>query len=98
MAANSAEPGRQVKVAAISIGFGGDHDQKLKLAVEHLETAGRGGVDIACLPEEFAGTNPEPLHGPTVHAIAELARRFKMYVICPIREQADEGPYNTSVL
>ncbi|MHC4520304.1 MAG: hypothetical protein ACYTAS_17070, partial [Planctomycetota bacterium] len=43
-------PGRQVKVAAICIGFGGDHDTKLKLAIDHLHTAGRNGVDIACLP------------------------------------------------
>ena len=43
-------PGRQVKVAAICIGFGGKHDVKLKLAIEHLHTAGKNGVDIACLP------------------------------------------------
>ena len=91
-------PGRLVKVAAICIGFGGDRDQKMKLATEHLETAGRLGVDIACLPEEFAGTKAEPIAGPTVTAIAELARRFEMYVICPIREQAIDGAYNTAVL
>ncbi len=91
-------PGRQVKVSAICIGFGGDHDTKMKLAAEHLETAGRLGVDIACLPEEFAGLKAEPIRGPTITAIAELARRFGMYVICPIREQAADGDYNTSVL
>ena len=51
-------PGRQVKVAAICIGFGGKHDEKLKLAIEHLHTAGRNGADIACLPEESVGTCP----------------------------------------
>jgi len=63
-------PGRQVRVAAICIGFGGDHDEKLKLAVDHLHTAGKEGVDIACLPEEFAGTGAEPIPGPTTQAIA----------------------------
>ncbi len=91
-------PGRQVKVAAICIGFGGDRDEKLKLAVEHLHTAGKNGVDIACLPEEFAGTQAEPVPGPTTDAVAELARQYNMYVICPIREQADERQYNTAVL
>lgn len=98
-AAPSAVPGRQVKVAAICIGFGGNHDEKLKLALEHLEIAGQQHVDIACLPEEFAGTaTPEPIPGPTVNAVAALARKHSMYVICPLREQADSGQYNTAVL
>ena len=91
-------PGRQVKVAAICIGFGGDHDQKIKLALEHLETAGQKGVDIACLPEEFAGITPELVTGPTVSAVAALAKKHGMYVVCPIREQAGEEQYNTAVL
>ncbi len=92
-------PGRPVKVAAIAIGFGGEHDAKLKLAIDHLETAGREGADIACLPEEFAGTNAEPIPGPTTSAVAEPAKTHRMYVICPIREQAADGrQYNTAVL
>jgi hypothetical protein len=91
-------PGRQVKVAAIAIGFGGDHDQKLKLAIEHLETAGEHGVDIACLPEEFSGEKAEPVPGPTTNAVGELAKKHHMWVICPIREQARDEEYNTAVL
>ncbi|NQT01514.1 MAG: carbon-nitrogen hydrolase family protein [Planctomycetes bacterium] len=91
-------PGRQVKVAAICIGFGGEHDVKLKLAIEHLHTAGKNGVDIACLPEEFAGTEAEPVPGPTTKAVARLAKKYNMYVICPIREQAGDEQYNTAVL
>ncbi len=91
-------PGRQVKVAAICIGFGGEHDVKLKLALEHLHTAGKNGVDIACLPEEFAGTEAEPVPGPTTKAVARLARKYNMYIICPIREQAGDEQYNTAVL
>ena len=91
-------PGRQVKVAAIAIGCGGKHDAKLKLALDHLETAGRQGVDIACLPEEFAGFTAEPIPGPTTKAVAEAARKHHMYVTCPIREQAGDRQYNTAVL
>ena len=91
-------PGRQVKVSAICIGFGGEHDEKLKLAIEHLHTAGQNGVDIACLPEEFAGTKAEPVPGPTTDAVAKLAEKYNMYVICPIREQAGDRQYNTAVL
>lgn len=93
------QPGRRVKVAAIAIGCGGDHDKKLKLAIEHLEIAGRNGVDIACLPEEFAGCVAEPISGPTTKAVGELAKKHHMYVVCPIREQAADGrQYNTAVL
>ncbi len=91
-------PGRRVKVAAIAIGFGGQYEAKMKLAREHLEAAGRSGVDIACLPEEFAGTTAEPIPGPTTDAIASFARKHKMYVVCPIREQAGKEQFNTAVL
>ena len=91
-------PGRQVKVAAICIGFGGDHAAKMKLAAEHLHTAGKNGVDIACLPEEFAGTKAEAIPGPTTNAVAKLAKQYSMYVVCPIREQAGKEQYNTAVL
>ncbi len=95
----TALPGRQVKVAAIAIGLGGNHEKKLRLGIEHLETAGQQGVDIACLPEEFSGTTAETIPGPTVNAVAELARKHHMYVVCPIREQAADGQqYNTAVL
>ena len=93
------QPGRPVKVAAIAIGTGGNHDQKLPLAIKHLETAGQQGVDIACLPEEFAGLSPEPIPGPTTQALAKVAQKHRMYVVCPIREQAGDGrQYNTAVL
>jgi hypothetical protein len=91
-------PGRQVKVAAICIGFGGKYEAKLKLAIEHLHTAGKNGVDIACLPEEFSGTEAEPVPGPTTKTVARLAEQYNMYVICPIREQAGDKQYNTAVL
>lgn len=95
----SKEPGRQVKMAAIAIEYGGDHDTKVKLAIEHLEVAGHHGTDIACLPEEFAGLTAEPIPGPTTNAMGELAKKHRMYVVCPIRERAADGrQYNTAVL
>ncbi|MBN2271842.1 MAG: carbon-nitrogen hydrolase family protein [Sedimentisphaerales bacterium] len=94
----AALPGKQVKVAAICIGFGGEREAKLKEAIDQLHTAGKNGVDIACLPEEFAGTDAEPIPGPTTNAVANLAKQYNMYVICPIREQAGDKQYNTAVL
>lgn len=90
--------GRPVKVAAIPIGYDGDHDKKLALAIDLLETAGQQGVDIACLPEEFAGRKAEPVPGPTTEAIGALAKKHHMWVVCPLREQAGSEQYNTAVL
>jgi hypothetical protein len=87
-----------VKVAAIPIGFGGDHDKKLALALDLLETAGQSGVDIACLPEEFSGMTPEPVPGPTTQAVGALAKKHHMWIVCPLREQAGSEQYNTAVL
>jgi hypothetical protein len=87
-----------VKVAALPIGFGGDHEKKLSLALDLLETAGQNGVDIACLPEEFSGMTAEPVPGPTTQAVGALAKKHHMWVVCPIREQAGTEQYNTAVL
>ena len=93
-------PGRPAKVAAICSGMGreGQYDARLELALDHLETAGKSGADIACLPEDFVGKKAEPVPGPTTNAVAELARKHGMYVICPLREQAGAERYNTAVL
>jgi beta-ureidopropionase len=98
-AGRQVSPGRQIKVATIPIGYGGDQQLKLKLALDCLDRAGTEGVDIACLPEEFSGTAAEPIPGPTTKTIGELAKKYHMYVVCPIRERADNGrQYNTAVL
>ncbi len=90
--------GRPVKVAAIAIGCGGQYEAKLKLACEHLEAAGKAGADIACLPEEFAGFKAEPIPGPITRAVGALAKKHRIYVICPIREQCGGEQFNTAVL
>lgn len=91
-------PGRQVRVCSVAIGCGGEHDAKLKLALEHLDTAGANKVDIVCLPEMFAGDTPEPVGGPTVTAVSAAAKKYGMWVVCPIRETAGNEVYNTAVL
>lgn len=91
-------PGRPVMVAAAAIGCGGDHAEKMDLAVKCLHAAGAAGADIVCLPEEFCGGASEPVPGPTTGAIAALAKQYGMYVICPLVEQAGDREYNTAVL
>ncbi len=71
---------------------------KIKQAIEYIHVSGENHVDIACLPEAFAGTETETIPGPTTDTIAEVARQHGMYVICPVCENAGENSYNTSVL
>ena len=67
-----------------------DPQDTLKLGLRMLEAAGQGGADLACLPEGFmaaglpAHTIPkfaEPLDGPSLRAVADCARRHRMYVV-----------------
>ena len=88
----------KIKVSAIAIGSNGDYRSKLALALDHLKTSGEFGVDIACLPEIFAGNHPEPIPGPITDAVGKLARQYGMYVICPIVEDDQDKQYNTVVL
>jgi predicted amidohydrolase len=90
--------GRPVTIATIPIGCGGDYAVKLPLALDLLERAGACGVDIACLPEEFSGGVAESIPGPTTEAVAALAKKHNMYVICPICEAEGDRTYNTAVL
>ena len=88
----------KIKVSAIAIGSNGDYRSKLALALDHLKTSGEFGVDIACLPEIFAGNHPESIPGPITEAVGKLARQYGMYVICPIVEDDQDKQYNTVVL
>jgi hypothetical protein len=95
---NETLPGRPVTVACVCIGSAGEREAKLHLAENHLDVAGRAGVDVACLPEAFAGMVPEPIPGPTTDAIAKYARKYGVYVLCPLIESTATKQYNTAVL
>lgn len=91
-------PGRPVVVAVAAIGCGGEYAEKMNLAVNCLHAAGAAGADIVCLPEEFSGGAAEPVPGPTTEAVSALAKKYGMYVVCPLVEQAGDREYNTAVL
>lgn len=97
------------RVAAIQMNSGPDKAANLARAVDLLHEAADGGADIAALPEEFnflgedvdIPRHAEPLTGPTITAVADVARQRGMHVLAgSIIEQIDgsEKVYNTSVL
>ncbi len=75
---------------------------------ERLEALRPLKPDLVCLPEcAFTGylyaeedlrRFAEPIPGPTVEAMAGLARRYHTWLCFGLLEQAPEGIYNTAVL
>lgn len=97
------------RVAAIQMNSGPDRAANVARAVALLHEAADAGADIAALPEEFSflgddadiPAHAEPLDGPTITAVADVARERDMHVLAgSIIEQIDgsDKVYNTSVL
>lgn len=77
--------GRPVRIA--SIGFPIENPLSLEKVIEYVDAEGARGVDVIILPETCRGqnkTSAEPLHGPTVIAMAELAKKHSTYIAVPI--------------
>jgi len=85
----------RIKVASITISCcTGDYAKRLDQAVELLQQAGQRGVDVALLPEEFAGP-ATPRAGcdsstgwngcNEVEVLGAVAKKYSMYVIFGIR-------------
>ena len=106
-------PKGRLKVAAITIGFGGGDTfnttyvaERLALAVEKLRAAKAAGVTLALLPEEFCGVGPVALENSTIlSTLAAAAKELSMHIAFGIRLRAPAGDqyknangYNTAVL
>ncbi|MGC8642020.1 MAG: carbon-nitrogen hydrolase family protein [Isosphaeraceae bacterium] len=92
----SATVGRPVRVISLSF-----RDRSLAEIVKLVDREGSRGADIIALPETWRGQRSdtrETLDGPTVTAMAALARKHGTYIVCPIDRQ--DGPHrrNTAVL
>jgi predicted amidohydrolase len=86
-------------VRVVSIGF--RPGLSLEAIVMLVDKEGARGADIISLPETCRGLNSEsqePIDGPTVRAVAELARKHKVYVVCPIDRKIGDQRFNSAVL
>jgi predicted amidohydrolase len=91
------DAGRPVRIVSVSF----DPTTPLSDIVECLEEEGPRRADIALLPETCRGQNEqsqESLHGPTVTAMAELAKKYSMWIAVPIDRREGERRLNTIVL
>src|SRR6185312_3708550 len=89
--------GRPVRI--VSIGFKGG--MPLSKIVEHVDAEASRGSEIIVLPELCRGHNAaseESLHGPTVTAMAALAKKHKTYIAVPIDRRDGNRRLNSVVL
>jgi predicted amidohydrolase len=88
--------GRPVSVVSISF-----EARSLQEISEIIDREGSEGADIIVLPEMWKGTTSEPetLDGVVVSAMAQLAKKHSMYIVCPILRRGNGFKLvNSSVL
>ncbi len=81
-------------------------ENNLRLFLDLVETAGKNGVDIVCLPETLTvpGTGKrawdcaEPIPGPSTERLADAARKRRIWIVAGLPEARGETLYNTAVL
>jgi predicted amidohydrolase len=81
---------RKVRVSVVSQ-LWNDEGRSLSAVLEKIAEAAADRADIVALPQECVKTDGEPIPGPISSAIAEAAKKHKMYVIGNIREQVEDG-------
>lgn len=101
-------PSREVMVA--SVNFRPKRSEGPKSNVQafgrYVEMAGNAGAEIVCLPEGITvvGTGKsylevaEPVPGPTTSELGRLARKYSLYIVAGLYEQAGETVYNSAAL
>lgn len=89
--------GRPVRI--VSIGF--KDSASLEEIARHVEPEASRGADLIALPELCRGqnsTSEESLEGPTVTAMATLAKRYSTYLAVPIDRRDGARRLNSVVL
>ncbi|MFQ6095138.1 MAG: carbon-nitrogen hydrolase family protein [Candidatus Bathyarchaeia archaeon] len=105
---------RYVRVASISFGGTGRADtpeetvrNNLERMTKLLKKAAMDKPDIVCFPEcsptlgligEEHVKAAEEIPGEIFQTISNLARRYRMYIVCPMMEKKNGKAYNSAVL
>ncbi len=89
--------GRPVEI--VSIGFA-PKAQDFETVIALVEAEAAKGGDVIILPETWRSQSyePEPLDGPIVNRLCEVAQRYRIYIVCPIDRKADSLRFNTALL
>jgi hypothetical protein len=86
--------GRPVRVVSISLSEG----TSLEEACQWVDGEGRKGADLILLPETWPGHGPvlDTVNGPTLPAMAELAKKHRTYIVCPLDRTDGRRRLNTA--
>ena len=86
--------GRPVRI--VSIGTHGRRE--LEQLTGLVDQEGARGTDVIVLKETCRGYAQEPLDGPTLTAMAGLARKHSTYIVCPITRADGDLKRNSAVM
>ncbi len=75
-----------------------DEGRTLPAVLEKLDEAAGQGADLVLLPQECVRSQGEPIPGPTSDALAQAAKKHKMYVVGNLREREGPKTFITSFL
>ncbi len=102
-----------MKIALVQMRCTENKEENVKKAVNYVREASTRGVEIVCLQELFSTIYfpavedykyfalAEPIPGPTIDRLCDMAKRFKVSIIAPILEEDTEVVgifYNASVV
>jgi len=97
-------------IALVQMRMSPKPEANVRRAVELVEEAARRGAEIVCLPELFRSVYfpqteqaaafrlAEPLDGPSVATMSEVAHRLRVSVIVPLFELRAAGVYHNSLV
>jgi predicted amidohydrolase len=95
----SSQIGRPVRVVSIGLK---NQTKSLEEVAQVVDSEGARGADVIALPEAWRGQKDqgteEILMGPTITAMAPLARKHRTFIICPIDRKDGVLRRNTAVL
>ena len=101
---------RTARVGLLQTAYAGSRDRMLDEVDELIKQADAESVQIVCLQELFASPYPsqsedhrnfdfaEPLDGPTVSRMRNVARKHGVVVVIPIFERRAPGIYHNTVV
>jgi predicted amidohydrolase len=87
--------GRPVRIVSLCFQ---DGSKSLEEVAGLIDAEGAHGCDLITLPETWVGHEPEILDGPTVRAMATLAKRHRTYIVCPIDRWDGDRRVNSAIL
>jgi N-carbamoylputrescine amidase len=99
-----------VKIAGVQFAGNVDKEVNVQTAIRLVRQAARQGTRIVCLPELFSTMYfcverrpeyfewAEPIPGPTIERMADVARETQTVLVCPIFERDGTTFYNAAAI